>query len=153
MNSEVLNLDEFLNEDEQKSQIISFPYGIVGFEECENFALYRIKNERFKGLVALESMDIKNLRFIAIPVNIITMKELKLLKDEDMQELIDVTGTKERDFLFLYLVTIQDSQLFFNQRAPIVIDASNKHGMQIILDVSYPLSVDIRTLTNVNLGK
>ena len=50
MRKEMLNLSAAgFEELDTADQIVNFPYGIVGFEECKNFILYKVKNERLKG--------------------------------------------------------------------------------------------------------
>lgn len=150
INCEVLNIDEVFKENTDNDRVVHFPCGIVGFDECERFVLYRLKNEKLKGLIALESLDIESLRFVAIPTNYNTIQEFSLLKEEDISELLDVTKITPKNLMLLYLVTIQkDGKIFFNQRAPIVIDMESKEGTQIILDDSYNLSVDILDITNI----
>ena len=126
---------------------MNFPYGIVGFEECKNFIIYKVKNERLKGLVSLECLDMDHLRFISIPTSYDTIKKLDLVKDEDLTDLLEITNIRKENLLLLFLVTIQDhDKVFFNHRAPIVIDISNKSGMQVVFDDSYELSCDILSL-------
>ena len=148
MKKDMLNLSaagfEELN---TADQIVNFPYGIVGFEECKNFILYKVKNERLKGLVSLECLDMDHLRFISIPTSYKTLQQLKLVKDEDLEELLEITNIKKENLLMLFLVTIQEHEkIFFNHRAPIVIDISTRSGMQVVFDETYDLSADILTL-------
>lgn len=148
INCEVLNIDEVFEENSDNNRVVHFKYGIVGFDECERFVLYRLKNEKLKGLIALESLDVESLRFVAIPTNYHSIQEYNLLREEDISELLDVTKISPKNLLLLYLVTLQqDGKIFFNQRAPIVIDMESKEGTQIILDDSYNLSVDILSIT------
>lgn len=144
----MLNLNSVgFEELETADQIVNFPYGIVGFEECKNFIIYKVKNERLKGLVSLECLDMDHLRFISIPTSYDTIKKLDLVKDEDLTDLLEITNIRKENLLLLFLVTIQDhDKVFFNHRAPIVIDISNKSGMQVVFDDSYELSCDILSL-------
>lgn len=144
----MLNLNSVgFEELETTDQIVNFPYGIVGFEECKNFIIYKVKNERLKGLVSLECLDMDHLRFISIPTSYDTIKKLDLVKDEDLTDLLEITNIRKENLLLLFLVTIQDhDKVFFNHRAPIVIDISNKSGMQVVFDDSYELSCDILSL-------
>ena len=148
MESKMLNLNSVgFEELETTDQIVNFPYGIVGFEECKNFIIYKVKNERLKGLVSLECLDMDHLRFISIPTSYDTIKKLDLVKDEDLTDLLEITNIRKENLLLLFLVTIQDhDKVFFNHRAPIVIDISNKSGMQVVFDDSYELSCDILSL-------
>ncbi len=148
MESKMLNLNSVgFEELETADQIVNFPYGIVGFEECKNFIIYKVKNERLKGLVSLECLDMDHLRFISIPTSYDTIKKLDLVKDEDLTDLLEITNIRKENLLLLFLVTIQDhDKVFFNHRAPIVIDISNKSGMQVVFDDSYELSCDILSL-------
>lgn len=148
MKREMLNLNAVgIDELNTADQIVNFPYGIVGFEECRNFILYKVKNERLKGLVSLECLDMDHLRFISIPTSYNTLQQLQLVKEEDLNELLEITNIQKENLLLLFLVTIQEHEkIFFNHRAPIVIDISTKSGMQVVFDETYDLSADILTL-------
>ncbi|EKR00795.1 protein FliW [Leptospira borgpetersenii serovar Castellonis str. 200801910] len=113
-----------------EKQILSFPEGLLGFEDYKKFALIEEEEESvFKWLQSVEEVD---LAFVVIPPSLFK-KEYKPLIPE--QELQGIGITDLEDGLMLVIVTVpgEDPALMTaNMQGPILINKETLLGKQFI---------------------
>jgi len=122
------------------TQIIHFPNGIIGFEDCNDFVI--INDEDFEPFRWLVSLDKKEIGFPILNPFLINEdfhKELpaviaKKLKSDTIMDIFCVVTLKG-----------EGGKVTVNLKGPIAIDYLSKEGKQIILtseelSVSHPLS-------------
>ncbi|MBM9576732.1 flagellar assembly protein FliW [Leptospira sp. 201903070] len=113
-----------------EKQILSFPEGLLGFEDYKNFALIEEEEESvFKWLQSTEEVD---LAFVVIPPSLFK-KEYKPLIPEQELQLIGIEEIKEG--LTLVIVTIpgdDPASMTANMQGPILINKVNLIGKQFI---------------------
>lgn len=125
---------EVLLDDEK---VITFEKGIIGFEECKRYAIvYDADKEDKASIMWLQSLDEVSL---AIPV----MKPEVVVPDYDPvveDELINSLGDNIQDAELVVLVALTVpndlTKMTCNLRAPIIINADSKKGVQLIADNS-----------------
>lgn len=113
-----------------KSEIIKFDKGLLGFEDLNNFIVRVIEeNKSFKLLHSLENNQIA---FV-----VINPFEFKSNYEIDIEEeiLARLNIKNESDVMILNTVTLSNdpSKITTNLRAPIVINVLNKMAEQVIL--------------------
>lgn len=113
-----------------KSEIIKFDKGLLGFEDLKNFIVREIEeNKSFKLLHSLEDSQIA---FVVInPFEFKSNYEIDI--EEDILERLNIKN--ESDVMILNTVTLNNdpSKITTNLRAPIVINVLNKMAEQVIL--------------------
>ena len=115
-----------------EDEVITFPKGIFGFEECRQFILIRFEDEN-GGLLCLQNIENEQLAFVVInpfcflleykPV--LAEAELKLLSAESSEELL---------FYNICVLDEDISKSSVNLRCPLAVNAETKQAIQIILD-------------------
>jgi len=130
-NSMKLVTQQFGELEVSEEQIIHFPNGIIGFEDCKKFVI--INDEDFEPFRWLISLDKKEFGFpILNPFLILLAKKLQS-EDVPLEVFCVVTLKGE------------NNNVTINLKGPILIDYEKKEGKQIILtsdelSVSYPIS-------------
>lgn len=112
----------------QESQIITFRYGLFGFEEYNTFALLDSGTPPF---FWLQSLDEKDVAFIVlIPERIlpdyypeVTVEELSA---------IELTGSADENALLLAIVTVREEGMTMNLQGPLYINKSARLGLQCL---------------------
>ncbi len=111
-------------------QILSFPEGLLGFEEYKKFVLIEEEEESvFKWLQSTEEVD---LAFVVIPPSLFK-KEYKPLIPE--QELLGIGINEIKESLTLVIVTVpgeDPSMMTANTQGPILINKETLIGKQFI---------------------
>ena len=111
---------------------VTFPRGLLGMADKFNFVLANFPSPKMQQFTLLQSLDDHALSFITLPVSmenaIITRKDL-LAACQDLQIL-------EANLAVLLIVTVHRSpgqvRLSVNSRAPLLIDAERKLGVQYV---------------------
>jgi len=113
-------------------KIVHFDNGILGFEDYKDYTiLYDIDNKSFFSW--LQSLDEKTLAFpIVNPFK--ADKNYNPVINDDM--LKSIGGYSDEDLAVFLLATIpvDVKETSVNMRAPLIINAATRRGMQIILD-------------------
>ncbi|ASV12865.1 MULTISPECIES: flagellar assembly protein FliW [Leptospira] len=113
-----------------EKQIVSFPEGLLGFEDYKKFALIEEEEESvFKWLQSVEEVD---LAFVVIPPSLFK-KEYKPLIPE--QELQGIGIAEVEDGLTLVIVTVPGDDpalMTANMQGPILINKETLLGKQFI---------------------
>ena len=116
--------------------LLSFPSGLPGFEQCHRFVL--LASVEAAPLQVLMSVDGPPASFLVIEPRIVLPTYRCVLSASDRQRL----GAAEDDsVLWLSLLTVKDeSAAFANLRAPVVINPARMVGYQVVpQDSLYPL--------------
>ncbi|PJZ54333.1 flagellar assembly protein FliW [Leptospira adleri] len=113
-----------------EKQILSFPEGLLGFEDYKNFALIEEEEESvFKWLQSTEEVD---LAFVVIPPSLFK-KEYKPLIPEQELQLIGIDEIKESLTLVIVTIPGEDPALMTaNMQGPILINKGSLIGKQFI---------------------
>ncbi len=126
----------------EEDQIISFPVGILAFEDVKKFILIPVHNNPF--FKWLLSIDEPNLSFLLTDPFSIKSEYYVDLNDNVKEEL---SIENQEDVLIYTIVTIPNrdfKKATTNLLAPIVINLKEKKAQQIVLDgnssnIRYPL--------------
>jgi len=116
--------------------LLSFPAGLPGFEQCHRFVL--LASIEAAPLQVLMSVDGPPASFLAIEPRIVLPTYRCVLSASDRQRL----AVAESDtVLWLSLLTVKDEgAAFANLRAPVVINPAGMVGYQVVpQDSLYPL--------------
>jgi len=116
--------------------LLSFPSGLPGFEQCHRFVL--LASVEAAPLQVLMSVDGPPASFLVIEPRIVLPTYRCVLSQSDRQRL----GAAEGDsVLWLSLLTVKDDgSAFANLRAPVVINPAQMVGYQVVpQDSLYPL--------------
>lgn len=116
-----------------QEQILSFPYGLLGFEENREFVLLDIpENDHFKFLQDINSCYIA---FLLInPWEFFKEYDVEIPDEELVKMGIDLSGDNQMGIYSVVTLgeTLKNSTS--NLLAPIVINQENKQGKQFILN-------------------
>jgi flagellar assembly factor FliW len=109
-------------------QKISFPYGILGFENLRSFVLLDATQPPFYWLQSLEEPEVA---FVLIDPTFFRPDYSPDLNPEDLEE-IEITSLE--DELVLAIVTIPENQelMTANLQGPIIVNKQSKLGRQCI---------------------
>ncbi|WP_061224769.1 flagellar assembly protein FliW [Leptospira weilii] len=113
-----------------EKQILSFPEGLLGFEDYKKFALIEEEEESvFKWLQSVEEVD---LAFVVIPPSLFKKEYKPLIPEQELQGI----GIGEiEDGLMLVIVTVpgeDPSLMTANMQGPILINKETLLGKQFI---------------------
>ena len=114
----------------EEKQLVTFPEGLLGFEQYKNFALIDSEYEPF---IWLQSTEDSQLAFLMIdPFLICNDYEA----DIDDLTLKSIGVESPEDIIIMTLVTIpkDGSAITANFLGPVVINKKNKNCMQVILN-------------------
>jgi flagellar assembly factor FliW len=131
-----------------KSAIIHFDNGLIGFEEYRDYVLLDIfPNERDSPFRCLQSLDERGLAFILInPFSVKPDYEISLdetivkrlyLEDADIGNNVEDSDNNCEGSIVIMVITVipEDiTKMSFNLKAPLVINANIRKGEQYIVD-------------------
>lgn len=130
--------------DIDESKIIRFEKGIIGFPDLTDFALIHDEERGPKSIIRwMQSMQEPN---FAMPVidPLAIQKDYNPIVDDEL--LKDLGELKEDNILVLVTITVPKElkAMSVNLQAPIVINAEERKGAQIIVDTEkYPVRFPI----------
>ncbi|MCL0061794.1 flagellar assembly protein FliW [Thermodesulfovibrionales bacterium] len=141
-----INTTRFGEVEVEESKIISFPLGIPGFPQLKRYFLFDYKDE-IKWLHATDDPDIAFV--VTDPFNFFPDYSIEIADDvKEFLGIEDITNV-----VILIMLTINDSGLNANLKAPIIINVSNFRGTQVILDTdNYSFRVPLTALAMANTG-
>ena len=122
--------------------IISFDYGLPGFEDLKKFTIVDI--EDYNPFLLLHSVEDHKIAMIILNAGQLDIEADLNIPEEKLKELKNEDGEVG---VFLILKVIDDEKnLTANTKAPVVINFQNRKGRQIILDnenlsMDYPITV------------
>lgn len=116
--------------------LVSFPEGLPGFEQCRHFMV--LASDAIAPLQCLHAVDGPAASFLAIDPRLVLPRYRRQLAAHDMSRL-GVQG--DTPLLWLALVTVDEQgHAYANLRAPIVINPERMVGFQVMpLNTLYPL--------------
>lgn len=125
-------------------KILDFPNGIIGFEDFKKYAiLFDEEDKRETRISWLQSLEEPALAIPVVdPLAIIT-EYAPMVEDELLKTLGDPA---DEDLLFLLALTVPSdmTKVTANMKAPFIINAENKKGVQLIVDnADYPVKFNV----------
>ena len=116
-------------------EVVMFPHGLPGFEECRSFVVFTADAAPFQWLTAVEGPPAS---FLAVDPRAILPNYRFSLGRADLARL---GATSEGALLWLAIVLVEgDGTVTANLRAPIVINPATMTGYQVMpQDCLYPL--------------
>lgn len=124
------------------NDVIAFPSGMPGFEQCRRFVL--LSSDELAPFQCLQSVEGPAASFLVLDPRRALPDYRCLLSEVDRLRL----GTADDGaLLWASIVTVQADQTFVNLRAPVVINATRMVGYQLMPSNSlYPLRYELAQL-------
>jgi len=114
------------------SKAIVFPRGLLGMPDKFNFALTNFPNQKMQQFMLLQSLDDHNLSFITLPLDM----QNAIIQINDLKMACRELQVNEASVAPLLIVSVhrglEGVKLSVNARAPLLIDANSKIGMQYV---------------------
>ena len=111
---------------------VAFARGLLGMPDKANFALVKFPSEKMQQFTLLQSLDDPALSFITLPINL----DNPIISYNDLRVACKDLQVSETDLAILLIVTVhrgpQDVKLSVNARAPLLIDAQRRQGIQYV---------------------
>ncbi|TCW42208.1 flagellar assembly factor FliW [Thermohydrogenium kirishiense] len=114
-----------------EEDVLHFDDGIPGFEGLKSFILLSV--DEYTPFKWLQSLDDTDIAFVIIDPKVV-VKDYEVRIDEETVKLLEI---KDINHVLVYaIVVIPDEieKMTANLKAPIIINAENNKGMQILLD-------------------
>lgn len=111
-------------------QLILFPAGLPGFEECKEFLLH--EEPALAPFVFLQSLTDPNLSFVTLPVERLEENYELTLSRDDLAQLETSYLPAPETVLCLAVLQLQPGSATANLAAPIVIKTDTRRGTQAI---------------------
>ncbi len=128
--------------DVASSDIVSFPAGLPGFEECHRFVV--LSSRELDPFKCLQSVDGPSASFLAVDPRLAFPEYRCVLSDVDRARLGD---PEAEQLVWLAVVTVQAEQTLVNLRAPVVVNPARMLGYQLMPSNSlYPLRFELTQL-------
>lgn len=125
-------------------KVLDFPNGLIGFENCKKFAImYDEENKGATRISWLQSLDEPLLALPVIDPLAIVEEYIPVIEDELLASL---GNPADEDLLFLLAMTVPSdmTKVTANMKAPIIINASTKKGVQLIVEnEDYPVKYNV----------
>jgi flagellar assembly factor FliW len=120
---------------EREQEILLFPYGLAGFENCRSFVIFAADTAPFQWLTSVEGPPAA---FLTIDPRRVLPTYRSTLSRTDLERL---GATDDSDLLWLAIVLIEaDGAIAVNLRAPVIINPDTMIGIQVMPQNSlYPL--------------
>jgi len=115
--------------DVDERQLVSFPAGLLGFEQFKDYVLL---DARQKPFFYLQSLDVAELAFILIDPFLFRPDYLVDVSDEVLAG-IGVTAPNEVLVFAIVTVPADGGAPTANLMGPVIINKSNRRGMQAVL--------------------
>lgn len=115
------------------NDIITFPKGLLAFEELTKYILLPTDSKQESPFFFLQSLEQENLCFVVLD----TLSFFKEYEIEVDERTIDELNIREPgDTHVLSMVTVKDSlkDATTNLKAPLIININNKIGKQVVLE-------------------
>lgn len=128
--------------DVSPDEIISFPAGLPGFEECRRFLV--LSSRELEPFKCLQSVEGPSASFLAVDPRRVFPEYRCMLSDLDRARLGE---PDEEALVWLAVVTVVEEQTLVNLRAPVVVNPSRMLGFQLMPSNSlYPLRFELAEL-------
>ena len=128
--------------DVSTDEIIAFPAGLPGFEECRRFVV--LSSRELDPFQCLQSVEGPSASFLAVDPRRAFPDYRCVLSDVDRARLGE---PNEEALVWLAVVTVLDDQTLVNLRAPVVVNPTRMLGYQLMPSNSlYPLRFELAQL-------
>jgi flagellar assembly factor FliW len=129
--------------DVSPDEIISFPAGLPGFEECRRFVV--LSSRELDPFKCLQSVEGPSASFLAVDPRRVCPDDRCVLSDVDRARLGE---SGEESLVWLAVVSVLDDQTLVNLRAPVVVNPARMLGYQLMPSNSlYPLRFELTELS------
>jgi flagellar assembly factor FliW len=129
--------------DVSPDEIISFPAGLPGFEECRRFVV--LSSRELDPFKCLQSVEGPSASFLAVDPRRVFPDYRCVLSDVDRARLGE---SGEESLVWLAVVSVLDDKTLVNLRAPIVVNPARMLGYQLMPSNSlYPLRFELTELS------
>jgi flagellar assembly factor FliW len=115
----------------EEGKIINFPDGLVGFSGLKRFILIDHKDTPLKWL---QSVDDPDIAFIVASPDIIAA-EYSIDLDRTVRKYLQIEN--ENELVVLVIMRVSGEDVIANFQGPLIINANNMKGVQIILERSH----------------
>lgn len=125
-------------------KVLDFPNGLIGFENMTKFAI--MYDEEDKGTTRISWLQSLQEPLLALPVIdplAIVPEYVPVIEDELLAPL---GNPADEDLLFLLAMTVPSdmTKVTANMKAPIIINAATKKGVQLIVEnEDYPVKFNV----------
>ncbi len=114
----------------EKDKVISFQTGLLGLPDLNQYILIDHKDTPLKWLKALDDPDIAFI--VASPMLILEDYAVEL--DDGVRKSLQIESNA--DIVVLVIMRVDGEDVIANFHGPLVINARNKQGMQLVMDHS-----------------
>lgn len=122
--------------------IVSFPAGLPGFEECRRFVV--LSSRELEPFKCLQSVEGPSASFLAVDPRRAFPDYRCVLSDVDRVRLGEPDETR---LVWLAIVTVHENETIVNLRAPVVVNPDRMLGYQLMPSNSlYPLRYELTQL-------
>lgn len=129
-----LNAKYFSRIEYKDEDIVTFDDGLYGFKDKKKFILIWFENTN-ENFLCMQSVEDENLAFLMInPYHFLEDYDV-ILSDEDTRSL-NITGIDSVRTYAVCVISDDPSKSTANLKCPIIINAENNKGKQIILEES-----------------
>jgi flagellar assembly factor FliW len=111
-----------------EEKIINFHEGLVGLPDMKRFVLIDYKDTLLKWLQSLDDPDIA---FIVAPPDVMAI-EYSIDLDMTVKKYLQLEN--DDDFVVLVIMRVSGEDVVTNLQGPLVINANNMRGVQIVLE-------------------
>jgi flagellar assembly factor FliW len=123
-----------------RTNIVTFPHGLIGMPQNRRFGLSPIPDPRMGQFMLLQSLEDFGLSFLVLPMQ----PGPNAVSAEDAKEACAALAIPEEDADFFTVVTLRKAEqgltVTVNLRAPIVVDSKSRIARQHVLaNPSYPI--------------
>ncbi|MCE2927324.1 MAG: flagellar assembly protein FliW [Rickettsiales bacterium] len=112
------------------ARVLTFPRGLLGMPDRFQFVLANFPNEKMAQFKLLQSLDDQALSFITLPVEL----QNPIVAQADIQMACRDLGIDDNELAMLLIVSVHRTpdqvKLSVNARAPLMIDAGRRLGVQ-----------------------
>ena len=128
--------------DVSTDEIIAFPAGVPGFEECRRFVV--LSSRELDPFQCLQSVEGPSASFLAVDPRRALPDYRCVISDVDRARLGE---PDETSLVWFAVVTVLDDQTLVNLRAPVVVNPTRMLGYQLMPSNSlYPLRFELAQL-------
>ncbi len=128
--------------DVSADQVITFPAGLPGFEDCRRFVV--LSSAELEPFQCLQSVEGPSASFLAVDPRRAYPDYRCVLSDVDRARL---GAPDESSLVWLAVVSVLDDQTQVNLRAPVVVNPARMIGYQLMPSNSlYPLRFELTQL-------
>jgi flagellar assembly factor FliW len=119
---------------DSQGDIITFPRGILGFEECRTFRLER--NAEWEPLAKLQSVEQPRLSFVVAPPRLFLTDFCVRIDPLEVAEL-EIQDVHDAEMWAIVTVPDDPRRMSANLQGPIIVNRANGKGKQVVLTRSH----------------